>query len=100
MNSKETFDIQEAIKAQAKYCKDNNFPHFAPSNGRCWCCHRNIYEQIGWGNELSKLSGMLIRRIQLPIDSSEVKFITGISVEKAGSELITGCPHCNRTYCD
>lgn len=23
-----------------------------------------------------------------------------ISVEKAGSRLITGCPYCHRTYCD
>ena len=23
-----------------------------------------------------------------------------ISLEKAATELITGCPHCNRSYCD
>ncbi|HHT04525.1 MAG TPA: hypothetical protein GX005_09445 [Bacteroidales bacterium] len=26
--------------------------------------------------------------------------ITGITLEMAGKELITGCPHCCRTYCD
>ena len=76
------FDIQQSIKAQKKYCEENQAPHFAPYDGRCWSCEKNIYEarekKYGEGKP----------------------FTTGISVEKAGSQLVTGCPHCNRSYCD
>lgn len=73
----ETFNSSMAIDAQDKYCKEKGYPHFAPRNGRCYRCNKQIYEQIDHGN-----------------------YKTGISVEKAGKELVTGCPHCNRTYCD
>lgn len=71
------FNIAEAIAAQGKYCSENKFPYFAPSDGICFSCGNNIYEEIDHGGHK-----------------------TGISVEGAGSRLITGCPHCNRTYCD
>jgi len=64
-------DIEKAIAAQKEYCEINKAPHFAPLTGRCWNCRRNIYE----GER-------------------------GYSVERAGSSLITGCPHCHRSYCD
>ena len=67
----------KANEAQTKYCHDNEYPHFAPK-GKCWKCNKNIYESIDQGNG----------------------YFTGIDVEKASSELITGCPHCNRSYCD
>ncbi|HBB9121083.1 hypothetical protein HW877_09400 [Serratia marcescens] len=71
------FDSMQARSAQDKYCKENNAPHFAPNNGICFRCKRDIYLKIDNGI-----------------------FITGISVRRAGSELVTGCPHCNRSYCD
>jgi len=73
------FDRASAISAQEKYCKEKGYPHFAPRNGRCWHCGRNFYDEVEHPGG--------VRR-------------TGISVERAGSELITGCPHCNRSYCD
>ncbi|MFU1797335.1 hypothetical protein ACM1RC_25950 [Paenibacillus azoreducens] len=76
------FDVQQSIKAQKKYCEEKQFPHFAPASGSCWSCGRNIYspiEKAGWNGKT---------------------YTTGITVEKAGSELVTGCPHCNRSYCD
>ncbi|MBY9081046.1 hypothetical protein KIH86_23110 [Paenibacillus sp. HN-1] len=76
------FNVNESIKAQAKLCKEKGYPHFAPSSGVCWSCNKNIYspqEKTGWNDQ---------------------KYTSGITVEKAASELITGCPHCNRTYCD
>ena len=73
----EHFNSDEAKKAQEKYCEEKVYPHFAPLNGRCYCCNNDIYTQIDRGS-----------------------YKTGISVEKAGSTLITGCPHCKRTYCD
>lgn len=73
----QTFNPDQARKAQAEFAKSNNYPHFAPSTGVCWNCKKNIYQQVDRGT-----------------------YKTGISVEKASSGLITGCPHCNRTYCD
>ena len=64
-------DPIKAAEAQAKLCKENHYPHFAPKTGNCWGCGNNIYEgDKGW------------------------------DVERAGKYLITGCPHCHRTYCD
>ena len=40
------------------------------------------------------------RRIQVPLDSKELHHTTGITVEEASTKLVTGCPHCNRSYCD
>lgn len=88
-----TFNVLKAREAQEKYCKEKNYPHFAPASGRCWKCNRNIYEQIGWKVEYG-------RRIQVPLDSKELCHTTGITVEKAGTSLVTGCPHCNISYCD
>ena len=73
----ETYNTELAIQAQKKYCNDKGYPHFAPRNGVCFDCNKNIYQQI-----------------------KREKYTTGITVEKAGSSLITGCPHCHRTYCD
>ena len=72
-----TYDPERAIKAQKKYCEEHKLPHFAPFDGICFRCRQNIYERVERGER-----------------------VTGISVEGAGSQLITGCPHCNRTYCD
>ncbi|WP_373845721.1 hypothetical protein [Clostridium sp.] len=92
MENKKTFDIQKSIEAQAKLCKEKEYPRFAPKDGICWCCNQNIYEQIGWKHDESG------RKIRVSLDKAT--HVTGISVERAREELITGCPHCNRTYCD
>lgn len=76
------YDIIKSIQAQKKYCEENEAPHFAPQSGNCWSCRKNIYEPheyAGWNGG---------------------KYTSGITVEKVGSELVTGCPHCNRSYCD
>ncbi len=67
------YNISEAIEAQERYCEENKYPLFAPGNGMCYRCHRNIYKEING---------------------------YGISVEAAGTQLITGCPHCNWSFCD
>lgn len=93
------YDIVKAREAQAKYCEEHNAPHFAPYTGVCWKCKRNIFEQIGWKWERLP-NGIEVRRIQVLLDSPELEYTTGITVEKAATSLITGCPHCNRSYCD
>lgn len=77
----EHFNAAEAIAAQKKYCDDHCLPHFAPHDGICWRCHRQIYAGE-W------------------VETPYGKYHSGVSVEKAGSSLVTGCPHCNRSYCD
>ena len=66
------FNVREATIAQYEYCKRKGAPHFAPRGGLCWNCGNNIYTEIDHGT-----------------------YKTGISVE-----IITGCPHCHRSYCD
>jgi hypothetical protein len=77
----ETFNVNEAIQAQKKLQLEKKYPDFAPSNGICYACQKQIYSQIE-----QDFNGNI--------------FFTGISVEKASKSLITGCPHCNRSYCD
>jgi hypothetical protein len=81
------YNVQKAIEAQAKHCKETGDPHFAPYSGICWSCGRQIYSSIehekkNW--QTGEVNGT---------------YITGITVEKA-TKLVTGCPHCNRSYCD
>ena len=52
----------DMLDKQKKYCEENNLPMFAPANGICGSCKRQI--------------------------------------EDTDKEHITGCPHCNRSYCD
>ena len=65
--------IKECIEAQRKYCRDNNYPCFIPNDGKCFSCRKQIFSEYNDG---------------------------GINIKRASSELITGCPHCNRSYCD
>jgi hypothetical protein len=63
--------LKECKERQVKVCKEKNWPHFAPTSGVCWRCHRNIYQNY---------------------DDS--------GLGEDGSKPIIGCPHCNRSYCD
>lgn len=85
---KQLFNVKESIEAQRNYCVEKELPYFAPHDGRCWSCNRNIYEPVE-----HKRKDCITREV---IGT----YTTGIEVEKAGLELITGCPHCNRSYCD
>lgn len=69
-NNDKTFDAILANKKQEEYCEENNLPHFAPKDGRCYKCGKNIYS------------------------------VDGISIESAGKHLITGCPFCHYSYCE
>lgn len=76
----ETYDPLAATVAQSQYCREHGVPHVAPKSGKCWRCEQNIY-----------IPGF--RRG----DGDPTK---GISVERAGREHITGCPHCNWSFCE
>jgi len=71
------------IEALAKKCPDDwfyksqmekapeNRTGFAPRDGRCWECGRDI-----------------------------TKGDKAITVESLGDYIITGCPYCHRSYCE
>jgi len=72
-----TFSPIAARKAQAEYCQKHNAPHFAPRDGICFRCKKDIYQESG-----------------IPGHT------TGISLEEATTTLVVYCPHCNRSYDD
>ena len=82
------FNVDKSKSAQEKYCKENGLPHFAPANGRCYRCNKQIYEQMEHKRK-NYFTGEVIGT-----------YTTGISVEQASTELVTGCPHCNWSYCE
>lgn len=59
-----------AIKAQETYCRKSKLPLFAPLSGICYECGGDIYGTNGY------------------------------SLKYASENLITGCPLCNKSYCD
>lgn len=75
------YNVAEAIAAQKAYWERTGAPHFAPSDGYCWSCGRKIYDGV-W------------------VETAHSRYHSGISVEEAANRLITGCPHCMRSYCD
>lgn len=72
------YDAKVAAYLQYKHCADSGHLLFAPNDGRCYHCGRNIYEPVK-------------RK-----DGTE----TGITVEAAGKTVVTGCPHCNYSFCE
>jgi len=82
------YDWKMADKAQRAYCEEHNAPHFAPTRD-CYNCGQNIYDDTG-----REKFGPLRRQVFTGNTRP------GITVEKAGSELITGCPFCNASYCE
>ena len=87
MNAKEhigaiaepVYDVRTSIICQDNYCEKNGLPHFAPYDGVCYSCHKNIYSP----------------RL---IDGTDE--YSGIPTYKAGCQLITGCPHCHYSFCE
>lgn len=41
-----TDKIKDKIEKQKAFCKKNEVPYFAPSDGICWSCHKQIYDMI------------------------------------------------------
>lgn len=98
----ETIDAEKAIASQIKYLKERaklndgdwmnaNFAKgigFAPQNGICYNCHKQIYDNA------------IIKQRNWETGELEEVVSKGISVEKASTELTTGCPHCHRSFVD
>jgi hypothetical protein len=76
------FNTKAASDAQSQYCHEKKVPQFAPADGVCYKCKRNIYEP--------RISGV----------GTEEVTVSGISVEQARKEHITGCSYCSTSYCE
>jgi hypothetical protein len=66
-------EIKGCIRKQKELCDNSpNYKgwHFAPYDGVCYDCRKNIYQDYGERKGWS------------------------------GDAHVTGCPHCNRSYCD
>ena len=77
------FDVKKSIESQKKYCLQKKTPVFSPPDGSCYRCHRNIFKPRLFLN-----------------DNGDLLSFTGIKTETASTKLITGCPHCHRSYVD
>ena len=77
------YNKNKSIILQKEYCKKNDDILFAPKSGNCFRCHKNIYE----AHTRTKMTF-----------GEEKEITTGITTEKAKSEAITGCPHCNYSF--
>lgn len=64
-------EIRKGYEAQKRYCEEKHLPMFVRQDCRCHRCGGYVF-----GGE------------------------HGYSPEAAGRTLITGCPHCNASFCD
>lgn len=93
----QTFDHARAHAAQKAYCAEKRFPLFAGGGGRCSSCRRNVYDR----QTTSHHQRSAVMEDGGLVDIGEAtEHVTGISVEEAGRTLVTGCPHCHRSFCD
>ena len=77
-----TFNIAVAADAQARYCVEARSPLFAPGKGTCWNCGKNIY------------------KAHRHVTRDGREYTTGYAVQEAEGRLITGCPHCHKSFVD
>lgn len=46
MTNERTINVEDARQAHARLCEERRLPQFAPSNGVCWSCRRQIFEVL------------------------------------------------------
>lgn len=73
-------EIEEAVQKQLLFCKNHSLPMFAPNDGECYYCKKNIYQNY--------------------YDQIEDEASYGIKIDEAGKRHITYCRHCSRTFLD
>ena len=105
LKAKTKEEIAKCVQDQKEYCERTDSPRFMPRDGVCWRCGRNIFQFYGHtGNDYRERRDGKIKWVEHGSlschDGEEYEYITGISNENAGTRLVTGCPHCNRSYCD
>lgn len=80
--NKSDYDRLKATEAQKELAISKDAPFFPPLSGLCWNCLENIY-----------LPKAVYRK-------GKIIGYAGITVKQAGEKLITGCPHCNKSFVD
>lgn len=65
-----SYNTEKAVEAQRNLCRAREVPMFAPANGICTRCGKDIYSKGGY------------------------------SVGRASISHITGCPFCHRSFVD
>lgn len=82
------FDEEESKRNQKKVVEDGASP-FAPLDGICFFCGKNIYVPLFKHSE---------RCPYTIVPMADAKLVTGITKEEA-KKIVTGCPHCRKTFC-
>lgn len=72
------YNIIKAAQAQEDFCASKSTLNFVKF-GHCFSCGNNVFAQVFHPNR-------------------KFNQYTGVTVEEAGTALITGCPHCNRSF--
>lgn len=62
--------IKKCVEVQKNLCKQRGTICFIDSDGVCFHCHRNIFDE------------------------------GGLDIVKAGKDIITGCPYCKTSFVD
>jgi len=89
MNRVKRFNIDESIVNQIKVV-ETGLPAFAPREGICWNCNKQIYAPYINGKKVEP---------PYPYEKFEGHFVSGITTTKS-KKLVTGCPHCSISYCE
>lgn len=84
------FNENKARAAQDEYLRSNKIHIAVPTV--CYRCGQHIYSEYGHPVEYR------LKRGRVKLDLS--KRVPGISVERAGSDSINGCPFCNASFDD
>ncbi len=48
-------EVRKKADAQSEYCKKHDLPHFAPRNGHCFLCKKQIYDRIRYETAANEL---------------------------------------------
>ena len=68
-------EVAKRMETQKAFCKEKGWPHFAPPSGVCSSCGKNVYQNY----------------------ETDGKVTWGWVGDRG---LVTGCPHCHRSFCD
>lgn len=69
-------ELDQCRENQSELCEKKGYPEFAPAGGTCYQCGKDVYQNYLIGTQ-SKISN-------------------GYD----GTTLVTGCPHCHKSFCD
>ena len=75
VEKKTAAELEQCRADQKALCLEKGHPHFAPLSGVCYACGKNVYQNYERENGSASFGWN-------------------------GTALVTGCPHCHRSFCD